>query len=87
MAESAHGDYFVSDDPQRLDARAVHAYLSRAYWSEGIPLATRDAHGLYHQYGFTPIAAPDRHMERLSPNLYRQPTAPQPVDAAGRREH
>jgi GNAT superfamily N-acetyltransferase len=28
-------------------------------------LATRDAHGLYSQYGFAPLAAPDRHMERL----------------------
>lgn len=26
-------------------------------------LATRDAHGLYSQYGFTPLAAPDRWME------------------------
>jgi GNAT superfamily N-acetyltransferase len=26
-------------------------------------LATRDAHGLYQQYGFTPLAAPDRWME------------------------
>jgi GNAT superfamily N-acetyltransferase len=27
-------------------------------------LATRDAHGLYAQYGFTPLVAPDRWMER-----------------------
>jgi len=27
-------------------------------------LATRDAHGLYAQYGFTPIGNPDRFMER-----------------------
>jgi GNAT superfamily N-acetyltransferase len=33
-------------------------------------LATRDAHGLYAQYGFTPLAAPDRIMEMLRPNIY-----------------
>jgi GNAT superfamily N-acetyltransferase len=33
-------------------------------------LATRDAHGLYAQYGFTPLAAPDRIMEVLRPNIY-----------------
>lgn len=32
-----------------------------------ILLATRDAHGLYAQYGFTPVA-PDRFMERRKPD-------------------
>ena len=32
------GDYTVSDDPSKLDVRAMHAYLRRAYWSEEIPL-------------------------------------------------
>ena len=27
-------------------------------------LATQDAHGLYAQFGFTPLPAPERHMER-----------------------
>lgn len=30
-------------------------------------LATRDAHGLYARYGFKPLAAPERQMERLLP--------------------
>jgi GNAT superfamily N-acetyltransferase len=34
-------------------------------------LATRDAHGLYAQYGFTPLAAPQRWMERHDPDVYR----------------
>lgn len=34
-------------------------------------LATRDAHGLYAQFGFTPLGAPDRHMEIARPNIYR----------------
>ena len=36
-------------------------------------LATRDAHGLYAQYGFTPLADPTRHMERRNPNIYPPP--------------
>jgi GNAT superfamily N-acetyltransferase len=33
-------------------------------------LATRDAHGLYSQYGFTALGAPDRIMEVLKPDIY-----------------
>lgn len=33
-------------------------------------LATRDAHGLYAQYEFTPLKAPERWMERAAPNAY-----------------
>lgn len=32
------GSYTISDDSTRLDPRAIHAYLTRAYWSAGIPL-------------------------------------------------
>jgi GNAT superfamily N-acetyltransferase len=32
------GPYTVSDDPALLDARAIHAFLRRSYWSPGIPL-------------------------------------------------
>lgn len=31
-------------------------------------LATRDAHGLYAKYGFAPLAAPERFMERYDPD-------------------
>jgi len=31
-------------------------------------LATRDAHGLYQQYGFTALQAPDKWMERFEAN-------------------
>jgi GNAT superfamily N-acetyltransferase len=30
-------------------------------------LGTRDAHGLYAQFGFTPLTKPERWMERFSP--------------------
>lgn len=135
--------YEISTDSARLDVDAIHAFLTRSYWSPGIPratvaraianslcfgafwqgqqvgfarvvtdrttfaylcdvyvleahrghglakqlmdrvmkhpdlqglrrmmLATRDAHGLYAQFGFTPLSAPDRIMEVLKPNIY-----------------
>jgi GNAT superfamily N-acetyltransferase len=31
-------------------------------------LATKDAHGLYAQFGFAPLNAPERWMERFDPN-------------------
>ena len=33
-------------------------------------LATRDAHGLYEQYGFGPLVHPERWMERTAPDAY-----------------
>lgn len=33
-------------------------------------LATKDAHGLYEQFGFTPLANPSRMMEKFNPNVY-----------------
>jgi hypothetical protein len=33
-------------------------------------LLTRDAHGLYSQYGFTPVKAPESYMELHRPNVY-----------------
>jgi len=35
-------------------------------------LTTRDAHGLYEQYGFTSPKFPERYMEILRPNLYSE---------------
>jgi len=33
-------------------------------------LATRDAHGLYKQFGFTPLKRPEVFMERHNPDIY-----------------
>jgi GNAT superfamily N-acetyltransferase len=33
-------------------------------------LGTRDAHGLYAQFGFTPLSAPDWQMEIFRPDMY-----------------
>lgn len=136
-------DYTITTDPRRFDLDAIHAFLSRAYWSPGVPravvekaianslcfallhrgvqvglarvvtdratfayladvyvleehrgrglskrlmqavgahaelqglrrmlLATRDAHTLYQQFGFKPLANPTRMMERWDPNAY-----------------
>jgi len=38
--EQRHGDYVISGEPARLDAVAIHAFLTRSYWSPGIPLET-----------------------------------------------
>jgi len=32
--------YEISTDPSRLDVDAMHAYLTRSYWSPGIPRET-----------------------------------------------
>lgn len=34
-------------------------------------LGTRDAHGLYEQFGFTPLKRPETFMERHDPDVYR----------------
>jgi GNAT superfamily N-acetyltransferase len=41
--------YEISSDPARLDVDAIHAYLTRSYWSPGIPrdiVARAVAHSL-----------------------------------------
>ena len=35
-------------------------------------LATRDAHGLYEQYGFKVVVEPEKHMEIFHPDIYRE---------------
>jgi GNAT superfamily N-acetyltransferase len=39
-------------------------------------LMTKDAHGLYAQFGFTPLAHPERGMERTRPGIYARPADP-----------
>ncbi len=50
--------YEISTDPSRLDVTAMHAFLTRSYWSPGIPLATVEraarhslCFGLYEKSG------------------------------------
>jgi len=37
-------------------------------------LVTRDAHKLYAPFGFTPLRAPERHMEHHKPDIYKTAT-------------
>jgi aspartate racemase len=36
-AERVRGDYSITTDPASLDLETVHAYLTRSYWSPGVP--------------------------------------------------
>jgi len=37
-----------------------------------ILLATRDAHGLYQEYGYTPISSPATFMQKWQPDIYKK---------------
>lgn len=54
--EQTRGDYTISTDPARMNVDAIHAYLSRSYWAEGVPreiversLLGSLAFGLFHR--------------------------------------
>lgn len=55
--EVEHGEYLISDDPDRLDIDAIHAFLSQeSYWAAGISrerleIAIENSlpFGLYHR--------------------------------------
>jgi GNAT superfamily N-acetyltransferase len=36
-------------------------------------LLTRDAHGLFEKFGFTPLGSPDRWMEKWAADVYKAP--------------
>lgn len=147
-AEYRRGAFVVSTDPGRFDRKAIHAFLTRSYWAEGISLelvnrsidgslgfglfedarqigfarvvtdratfayladvyvleshrgrglgqwlvecvtahpdlqglrrwslATRDAHGLYRKLGFAALRAPERYMEKVLDQPYREAAA------------
>jgi GNAT superfamily N-acetyltransferase len=38
-------------------------------------LVTNDAHGLYRQFGFRPVANPQRYMEIVNPDVYKSSSA------------
>jgi GNAT superfamily N-acetyltransferase len=68
------GDVYILDD---FRGRGLSKWLMETILShpdlQGLRrwlLATRDAHGLYAQYDFTPLKVPERWMERNAPNAY-----------------
>ena len=40
MTDFRNGPYWITTDNAKLDLDAIHAYLSRSFWAEGIPKAT-----------------------------------------------
>lgn len=68
------GDVFVIDE---FRGRGLSKWLMETIVShpdlQGLRrwlLATRDAHGLYEKFDFTPLKFPDRWMERTAPDAY-----------------
>jgi GNAT superfamily N-acetyltransferase len=61
--------------------KATFAYLCdvfvlEAYRGKGLGrfvLVTRDAHGLYEQFGFQPLARPEGYLEVFRPDIYSVP--------------
>lgn len=62
---------------QGLSRRLLEALLAHpdVQGLRRLLLVTRDAHGLYAKFDFTPLAAPDRFMERHRPHSYAGPDA------------
>jgi GNAT superfamily N-acetyltransferase len=40
LAQYTNGQYWITTDAEKLDFDAIHAYLSRSFWAEGIPKQT-----------------------------------------------
>jgi GNAT superfamily N-acetyltransferase len=40
VTDFRNGPYWTTTDNRKLDLDAIHAYLSRSFWAEGIPKAT-----------------------------------------------
>ena len=55
-----HGKLLVSTVLAHPDLQGLRRWV----------LATRDAHALYAQHGFTPLSNPQRFMERHDPDVY-----------------
>ncbi|HVU23297.1 MAG TPA: GNAT family N-acetyltransferase [Opitutus sp.] len=73
-------DVFVLEAHRRhgLGKALIQAVLAhpRLQGLRRFSLATRDAHGLYAQFGFTPPASPQSLMERRDPDVYRRAARP-----------
>ena len=67
IREWTRGDFTISTDPRRLDLDAIHRFLVRSYWAEGIPrdvmersIANSLPFGLYErseQVGFARVVS------------------------------
>ena len=66
---------------ERFRGRGLSKLLMRAVMAhpelQGLRrwiLGTRDAHGLYRQFGFSELQRPERWMEKAEPSLYKNET-------------
>ncbi|MEJ7643617.1 MAG: GNAT family N-acetyltransferase [Chryseolinea sp.] len=68
------GDVFVDEKYRgKSMSKGLMQFISSFEFLSGlrrILLATRDAHGLYEQFGFQLLQRPDRYMEIHHPNIY-----------------
>ena len=69
-------DVFITEDHRK---KGLSKWLMEVIMSHPglqslrrILLATRDAHGLYGQFGFTPLANPERWMQIHDPDVYKK---------------
>jgi GNAT superfamily N-acetyltransferase len=66
--------YVLPEHQGRGLSKAMMALIMELDWVKGLRrlhLATRDAQGLYAQFGFQALAYPDRHMELTRPDIYK----------------
>ena len=70
------GDVFVLDSVRGQGAgKALMAFIQAHPQLQNLRrfmLATADAHGLYAQFGFAGLGAPERIMEKVEPDVYRR---------------
>jgi GNAT superfamily N-acetyltransferase len=70
--------YVLEEHRGRGLSKAMMAMASAHPKLQGLrrwTLVTNDAHGLYRQFGFKPIAHQERFMERIVPNIYKNAQA------------
>ncbi|MNT91903.1 Acetyltransferase (GNAT) family protein [compost metagenome] len=70
------GDVFVLDSVRGQGVgKALMSYIQAHPQLQNLRrfmLATADAHGLYAQYGFAALGAPQRIMEKVEPDIYQR---------------
>ena len=75
------GDVFVLEafrgqGVARWLMEVVHAHPELQGFRRWV-LLTRDAHALYREVGYTPLAAPERYMEKWTPDVYGNAAGPE----------
>lgn len=70
------GDVFVVDKWRKQGiSKLLLRYICELDWVQSLRrfmLATNDAHGLYSQFGFTPLSKSEHLMEVLKPAIYER---------------